>query len=59
MLQKLNYNVCKLCCIIDSIEWLQRIYELQNSYGRTNEHAVYYIPLPPVIDLDTFVFFTT
>jgi len=57
MMQKLNYNVCQLCCIIESIEWLQRSDGLQNSYGRTNGHAVYYIP--PVIDLDTFVFFTT
>jgi len=47
MIQKLNYNVCQLCCIIESIEWLQRSYGLQKSYGRTNGHAEYYIPPPP------------
>ena len=42
MMQKLNYNVCQLCCIIESIEWLQRSYGLQKSCGWTNGHAVYY-----------------
>ena len=43
MIQKLNYNVCQLCCIIESTVWLQRRYGLQISYGRTNGHAEYYI----------------